>query len=345
MDSPNDFEVLRMLNAFARSEGISLDHVNYERFFEKWREALAQHKQRATLMHGLRIQSMFLYVVAALGGCAIITEEDRGEFYALGSNIKRPDFRILLNDGQEFFVEVKNFCPKNPEKPYRLTEAYLSKLRQYADRFQRDLKIAIYWPQWKNMWTMVPVDKFLLQGTHRCISFPDAMIANEMSLLGDCMIATTPPLGLRFYTDSDNPPTVEADGSVACKFKRGTLYCGEQEIEDSFEESLAWFFINYGNWVEDKAPAVIEEGKLISIEIPFIPEERDNPDQPFEGIGFLSQMIFRQYNELTAPGGHIDFLSPERPPDQLGILIPLDYEGRALPLWRFLWQWVSENKV
>ena len=171
------------------------------------------------------------------------------------------------------------------------------------------------------------------------------MVANEMSLLGDCMIATTPPLGLRFYTDQDNPSAVEADGSVACKFKRGTLYCGEQEIEGSFEESLAWFFINYGNWVEDKAPAVIEEGKLISIEIPFIPEERDNPDQPFEGIGFLSQMISRQYNELTAPGGHIDFLSPERPPDQLGILIPLDYEGRALPLWRFLWQSVSENKV
>ena len=60
-------------------------------------------------MHGLRIQSMFLYVGAALGGCAIITEVDRWEFYALGSNLKRPDFRSLLNDGQEFFVEVKNF--------------------------------------------------------------------------------------------------------------------------------------------------------------------------------------------------------------------------------------------
>jgi hypothetical protein len=114
MDSPHDFEVLRMLNAFARSEGISLDHINYERFFETLREALAQHKQRATLMHGLRTQSMFLYVVAALGGCSIITEEDRGEFYALEPNVKRPDFRILLNDGQEFFVEVKNFHPKNP---------------------------------------------------------------------------------------------------------------------------------------------------------------------------------------------------------------------------------------
>jgi hypothetical protein len=179
---------------------------------------------------------------------------------------------------------VKNFHPKNPEMPYRLKKAYLSKLRRYADQFQRDLKIAIYWPQWKNMWTMVSVDKFLLHGTHRCISFPEAMRANEMSLLGDCMIATTPPLGLRFYTDPDNPRTVEVDGSVACRFKRGTLYCGEQEIEDPFEESLAWFFINYGNWVEDKAPAVIQEGQLISFEIPFIPEERDNPDQRADRI-------------------------------------------------------------
>jgi hypothetical protein len=278
---------------------------------------------------------MFLYVVAALGGSSIITEEDRGEFYALDSNIKRPDFRILLNNGQEVFVEVKNFHPRNPETPYRFNEAYLSKLRQYADRFQHDLKIAIYWPQWKNVWTMVSVDKLLLQGTHRCISFPEALVANEMGLLDDCMIATTPPLGLRLYTDPDHPRTVEADGTITCWFKKVTLYCGEQEIEGPFEKHLAWFFINYGNWVEDKAPAVIEKGQLISFEIPFIPEERANPDQPFETMGFLSQMISRQYNELTAPGGHIDFLSPERQPNQLGILIPLDYKGISLPLWRF----------
>jgi hypothetical protein len=55
--------------------------------------------------------------------------------------------------------------------------------------------------------------------------------------------------------------------------------------------------------------------------------------------------LARQYNELTAPGGHIDFLSPERQPEQLGILIPLDYEGKALPLWRFRLQSVSENEV
>jgi hypothetical protein len=50
---------------------------NYEQFCKNLREALAQHKQRATLMHGLRTQSMFLYVVAALGECSIITEEDK----------------------------------------------------------------------------------------------------------------------------------------------------------------------------------------------------------------------------------------------------------------------------
>jgi hypothetical protein len=115
--------------------------------------------------------------------------------------------------------------------------------------------------------------------------------------------------------------------------------------QSGVEESLAWFFINYGNWVEDEAPAVIEEGQLISFEIPFIPQERANPDQLFEVIGFLSQMISRQYNELTAPEGHINFLSPERQPDQLGILIPLDYKGRTLPLWKFRLQSVSENEV
>jgi hypothetical protein len=126
---------------------------------------------------------------------------------------------------------VKNVYPKNPEIPYRFNEAYLPKLRRYADRFQRDLKIAIYWPQWKNMWTIVSVDKIRLQGPHRCISFPEAMVVNEMRLLGDWIIATTPPLGLRFYTDSDYPHTIEADGSVGDSYSTRLQREGTAAVE------------------------------------------------------------------------------------------------------------------
>jgi len=65
------------------------------------------------------------------------------------------------------------------------------------------------------------------------------------------------------------------------------------------------------------------------------PQERSNPDQNFEIIGYLSEMISRQFNDVTAPRGSVKLLSPTEEPDTFGVVIPSGYRGQVLGLWRF----------
>jgi hypothetical protein len=46
-------------------------------------------------------------------------------------------------------------------------------------------------------------------------------------------------------------------------------------------------------------------------------------------------MISRQYNVLTVHDGQIARLVPEKEPGSFGVIIPSDYVGKVLPLWRF----------
>jgi hypothetical protein len=59
-------------------------------------------------------------------------------------------------------------------------------------------------------------------------------------------------------------------------------------------------------------------------------------NQAFEMLGFLSTMISRRFTELTAPSHNIERLIPDGDPDSLGVLIPFDYKGKQMPLWRFV---------
>jgi hypothetical protein len=52
-------------------------------------------------------------------------------------------------------------------------------------------------------------------------------------------------------------------------------------------------------------------------------------------LGFLSELITSNYNFLTSPEGDILQLAPKQQPENLCILIPNDYKGTVLGLWRF----------
>ncbi len=89
------FGVLRMFDQFLHSHGLDLsDQSRDEEFITKVSDALRKHRGDPILVHGLRIQTMFAYVAADLGGCRIIAEEDAGEFFVASPKLKRPDFRI-----------------------------------------------------------------------------------------------------------------------------------------------------------------------------------------------------------------------------------------------------------
>jgi hypothetical protein len=116
---------LRLLDQFLQSEGLQLsDESADEKFIQRFSALMREHRRSDTRVHGLRIQTMFAYFAAALGGCKIISEEDSGELFVASGDFKRPDFRILTHEGDEFFVEVKNFNQGDPKDEYILKADY-----------------------------------------------------------------------------------------------------------------------------------------------------------------------------------------------------------------------------
>lgn len=93
----------------------------------------------------------------------------------------------------------------------------------------------------------------------------------------------------------------------------------------------------YGEWPQTEPTAYIENGEVMAIEYIAEPIQKITGDK-YEMIGFLSGMISRQYNDLTAPDGQVERFTPNTEPEKLGIKIWDGYKGNQLPLWRFFLQ-------
>lgn len=330
------FDILRAFDEYARARGESLhDEQAAEAFAASVATALREQRQTPTVLHGLRVQSMFLYVAAALGECEIITEEDSGDFFSTSGDVQRPDFRVLTSQGKELLVEVKSVRARRKiaDSAMNMKEKYVAKLRRYADRFGRELKLATYWSGW-NLWTMVAAERLRFKDGRCRLAMQDAMKDNEMALVGDRMVGTVPPLTMKFFTERSKRRAGQADGPGKFTIARVALYSGEAEIRDRNERELAVFFMQYGGWPVQHLPAERDGGDLISFGVRAVPPG-PVPYREFEILGALSSMVSMQYNAATAPGGEVLMLSPREDPGSYGILIPQDYRGKALHLWRF----------
>ena len=294
--------------------------------------AISRVPQNKILVYGTRVESMFSYVVGALEHCAAIKQEDAGELYSVETNVAIPDFRVLTLEGEEFLVEVKNCHRVGTKYRYRMTREYLAKLRNYADLFGRELKIAIYWSRY-NLWSLVSEDAFEVDDGHYSLSMEQCMKRNEMKIIGDSMVATVPPIILRVIPDPDKPRKVGSGGRTEFVIGDLQLRCDGRKIEDPFERKLAWFLFLYGDWDIDEPEVKIEDGNLAWIQ--FMANKDRAKGQRFAMLGFLSQMTSLQFNELTAEEGEVVRLSPGLDPDKLGIVIPADFRGDDLRLWRF----------
>ena len=325
------FTVLPLLSDYAAAAGLSLmDDRSILSFTERLTQSLRTHLKNPARIYGLRTEAMFAYVAAALDRCQLITQEDAGTFFARAPSMRRPDFRVITRDKEEFLVEVKNFHQGNPLAPYKVAGDYATSLQRYAKLMRRRLMLAVYWSRW-GIWTLVDFAHLSLGGY---LAMGDALRKNEMGLLGDCMVSTVPPLSLRFTADPTKPRTIHEDGHGACTIGRADLCANGQVIEDALEKKLAWFFMLYGQWTEIEQPANVKDGKLEYFEITANPPEPPE-GQPFSSLGFLSQMISRQYVDITSEGSDVKSLTPHREPENLGVLIPKDYKGEVLKLWRF----------
>ena len=84
------FDLMRMLDRFASSQGVSIrDEANHADFLANIARDFEANRSNDILIHGLRIQAMFAYVAAALGNCSAIKEEDAGDVYAVDSDLRQ----------------------------------------------------------------------------------------------------------------------------------------------------------------------------------------------------------------------------------------------------------------
>jgi hypothetical protein len=334
---PEKFEVIDLFSAIGRRKGLRLgDAKSEKRFLSSVSKSYQQSKENTIVLHGRRTESMFAYVAASLGKAQVVKEEDAGEVYAVDPTILPPDYRIVLEDGYEFLVEVKNYHQSKPTAPFKMKESYLKRLIEYARLFKKDLKVAVYWSRW-NKWTLHAVDKLPSVSKGREIALTDAFTTNEMSLLGDFIVGTTPPLVLRLTADPSKPRTVDSSsGNVLFTIGGVEFYCAGTRIEEKVEKGLAFYLILHGDWEEKEPHAKIEDGKLVWIDFENVPREPVEPEQEFEMIGTASGMISRRYHELTMSSKGVERLVPSAEPDTLGLRIPDGYKGKQLPLWRFI---------
>lgn len=331
-DSEN-FKLLRLLDEFTKSRKISFaDKSNDDAFLSFLAETINRHRDRQTLVHGLRIQSLFAYMIASLGKCLHIGEEDLGDYYSNVSNISRPDFRVILNSGEHLFVEVKNFFPSNPKNSFKINQKYLQSLMRYADLHRIKLKFAIYWAKWRT-WTLTDPQHFKQNGNEYYINLGNAAQQNEMNIFGDYLLATIPPLSIKFETE-----TIERknQNEMVVEIRSAYFLANGKRITDKTEKKIASFLLFYGRWNCIEQPAEMENGLMKSFEMQSFPnEEVVNPDYDFQMLGNLSEMLTNQYNLMTTDNGKVKTIDSNKQPINIPEMIPSEFKGDILKLWRF----------
>jgi hypothetical protein len=330
---PIRFDVINAFAEFGRSEKISLrDPTAADGFVERARTSINRSLSNEAFLQGIRTELMFESLVASLGTVEILKSEDSGEIYVSDETLKVPDFRLVLADGSQMLVEVKNFYQgQDPTRSFPLDGAYLGGLVSYSKAMNCNLMLAVYWAKW-NIWTLVPPEVFKNQNEKRTLDLPDAMKANHMVSVGDYSIGTRFPLSLVMHADKSKPRHVQPDGSGTFTIANVEIYCAGQLIADPVEQRVATYLMFYGKWAYKAEPRIVEN-EIEAVEHLWVPEE--DHEQGFEIVSSLSEMFSTFYKFATQDEGQMGKLRLNITPGSWGNLIPKDHKGKALPLWRF----------
>jgi len=119
----------------ARKKGLKLSEPeSHNNFITTLTKSFHESKDNPIIIHGRRIESMFEYLAASLGKSVLIKREDSGEICSLDPRIRPPDFRIVLDDGTNIFVEVKNCYKKDPNYRFPLKRSYATAIESEVVR-------------------------------------------------------------------------------------------------------------------------------------------------------------------------------------------------------------------
>jgi len=334
------FDLLNLYARFSRERKISVTAPQTaQEFLAEIGAQLDKALIDDTLIQGQRTAAMFEAMVVALGHYKLMKVEDTGRVYPAG-RYRAPDFRIVLEDDEQWLVEVKNVYEEDPVRQERqiMTPPYLSSLDTYARATQAALKVAVYWARW-GIWTLVSPHDLLDENGYLKLDMKYAVRFNELGRLGDMTIGTTPPLTLRLTADPDKPNTIGPDGMAPFTMGEYTMLSEHRVLTRADEQEIAWIFMNLGEWTEQATKAVVTDGKLSAIEFSWLPEEHLNEGRErFEMIGTLSRMFSRQYMQQANGKSDSVQIELEHRPNWFAPLISSDYKSDALPLWRFIQQ-------
>ncbi len=331
------FDTLGLYAAYGEQKRVSLrEAASLDGFIDEMRKEATEALASDTFVHGQRTEALFERIVAELGTCRVLKHEDAGEvFYRLDGPIQPADFRVVLDDGTERLIEVKNFRSRNGQNDFGFKTSYLESLEAYAKVMGRELLIATYWVH-ANRWTLVSPSRFARQGDRRTIPLIEALTQNEMHLLGDLFIGSRSPMKFRIVSDPTEPRRVEEDGAATFTIKCCELWSEGRLITSPAEQKLGTFLYLYGDWEILESPMHAEAGEVIYVEHHFGLDEEISCQERngFEIVGVLSSMISRRHALATSEGGEVHGIRAPFMPGEVLDMIPEDYRGEALPIFR-----------
>lgn len=335
--NPEKFEVIDLFTALGREHGYKLSvDEDANDFIERVSNSLKTSQENPNLLYGKRVESLFAHVAGALGGCSLIKQEDSGEAFSTESDIQAPDYKVILKDGSQYFIEVKNCHFPNIKSPFPFKKEYISKLEGYANLHNTPLLFAVYFSR-QNKWFLLRKESLVEQKNKFVTDFINAIAKNEMSLLGDRTIGVEPSLTIELLADLTKEATIDEEGQTNFIIGDVKIYNADREVIDDLEKSIAFYLMRFGSWNEEDGETIYSEGKFIGVKFTYSPDFPPE-EQIFSMIGELSSMISSSYGEQTIYEQSVIALDTNLEPSVFGVEIPKDYKGNKLPLWQFIMQ-------
>ncbi|WBO23212.1 hypothetical protein [Sphingomonas abietis] len=332
------FDLMDQMGRFAADRKLSLTAPEAKDVFaEHVRQSTGMGLADQALLHGQRTEAMFEALLVSLGRFKLLTPEDGGRVFPEGEFLA-PDFRVVLADGRQWLIEVKNVYEADAfgQRRSLMNRAYHDKLAAYASATRGELKLAVFWARW-SVWTLVSPERLMNADGDLELDMAKAMTVDELGALGDMTIGTRAPFRFRLAADPARTKPIGPDGETTVVFSASQLFSEDREITDPVELEIAWTLIQHGEWVEQEPTPIVDGDNLLAMEFSWAPRE-DDEGKGFGFIGRLSRIFARYYAAHTLEEGSVIQLRAPLRPNWFTPLHEHDHQSKALPLWRFTLQ-------
>lgn len=330
------YDVFDLFSAMAAKHGYKLDSpLSQDDFVERIKTSLEKNLNNDITIFGKRVETIFAYVIGALGYTALLKQEDTGSLYSIDNEIILPDYKLVLKNGNQLLIEVKNFHNLDPMASFSIKQDYFLKLKKYSDLCKVNLMFAIYFSLW-NQWVLLPIEAFDNNNSLYSINFATAMAKSEMSIIGDKAIGTLPDLELHILSDEEEAYKIQNDGQPFLTVKKILIYCAGIEVINPIEKEIAFYLIRFGDWIEKEIEEIFINDRFLGMKFIYTPQNRT--EENFAIIGRLSSMVTNMFKEQTIEDGKITAVDSSLDPEQFKVFIPDNYKGQQLPLWQFSFQ-------